>query len=100
MGAVRMRNAKPAAKESRLYDHASTAISGKGAIRPVRSRFARGEEISRTTIALPNIQGISQWGCQSRNDRQPIEEFKEIVRSTKCLPRLPTLGGMDHEPLQ
>src|ERR1700758_5043715 len=24
MGAVRMRNAKPAAKESRLYDHAST----------------------------------------------------------------------------
>ena len=28
MGAVRMRNAKPAAKKSRLYDHALTAISG------------------------------------------------------------------------
>jgi hypothetical protein len=89
MGAVRMRNAKPAAKESRLYDHASTAISGKGAIRPVRSRFARGEEISRTTIALPNVQGISQWGCQSRNYRQPIEEFKEIVTFDKMLTSSP-----------
>jgi hypothetical protein len=28
MGAVRMRNAKPAAKESRLHDYALTAISG------------------------------------------------------------------------
>jgi len=32
----------------------------------------------RTTIALPNIRGIPQWGCQ-RKDRHPIEEFEEIV---------------------
>ena len=79
MGAVRMRNAKPAAKESRLYDHASTAISGK----ELFDRFGRGSRevrrSQRTTIALPNIRGIPQWGCQSRKDRHPIEEFEEIV---------------------
>ena len=79
MGAVRMRNAKPAAKESRLYDHASTAISGEGAIRPVRSRLARGEEISKNDDRATEHPGIPQWGCQSRKDRHPVEELEEIV---------------------
>ena len=80
MSAVRMRNAKPAAKESRLYDNASTAISEA---MELFDRFGRGSrEVRRsqkTTIALPNIRGIPQWGCQSRKDRHPIEEFEEIV---------------------
>jgi hypothetical protein len=100
MGAVLMRNLNLQLKNLVCTTMPRPPPQGKELFDRVRSRLVRDEEISRTTIALPNIQGISQWGCQSRNDRQPIEEFKEIVRSTKCLPRLPTLGGMDHEPLQ
>jgi len=76
MGAVRMRNAKPAAKESRLYDHPSIAISGNGAF-DVRSRFVRGEEISRTTIALPNIQGIPQWAAKAEMTGTPSKNSKK-----------------------
>jgi hypothetical protein len=80
MGAVRMRNAKPAAKESRLYDHASTAISGARSYSTGSVEGSREVRRSqKTTIALPNIRGIPQWGCQSRKDRDLFEEFEEIV---------------------
>jgi hypothetical protein len=80
MGAVRMRNAKPAAKESRLYDYALIAISGARSYSTGSVEGSREVRRSqKTTIALPNIRGIPQWGCQSRKDRHPIEEFEEIV---------------------
>ena len=78
MGAVRMRNAKPAAKESRLYDHASTAISGK----ELFDRLGRGSRevrrSQRTTIALPNIRAFRS-GLPKPKRPAPIEEFEEIV---------------------
>ena len=58
MGAVRMRNAKPAAKESCLYDHVLTSISR------ARSCSAGWVEAScevrrsqMAAVALRNIQG-------------------------------------------
>src|SRR6516162_9656303 len=99
MGAVRMRNAKPAAKESRLYDHASTAISGEGAIRPVRSRLARGEEISKNHDRATEHPGIPQWAAKAEKTGTPSKNSKKSC-SRNCLPRLLTLGGMNHEPLQ
>ena len=79
MGAVRMRNPKPAAKESRLYDHASTAISGG---KELFERFGRGSRevrISKNHDRATEQPGHSAVGCQSRKDRHAIEEFEEIV---------------------
>ena len=72
-------------KKSRLYDHASTAISGARSYSTGSVEGSREVRRSqKTTIALaehhrPEGRGIPQWGCQSRKDRQPFEEFEEIV---------------------
>jgi hypothetical protein len=100
MGAVRMRNAKPAAKESRLYDHASTAISGARSYSTGSVEGSREVRRSqKTTIALPNIRGIPQWAAKAEKTGTPSKNSKKSC-SRNCLPRLPTLGGMNHEPLQ
>src|SRR6516162_11527522 len=99
MGAVRMRNAKPAAKEARLYDHASTAISGK----ELFDRFGRGSRevrrSQRATIALPNIRAFRSGAAKAEKTGTPSKNSKKSC-SRNCLPRLLTLGGMNHEPLQ